>query len=157
MEMIIAMMISALLIGTTYTAYVIISRSYLSYTRKNKEMAMVIQLDRLLQKDFSKAIAITREEGNIRFKTDSITILYTFNPDFITRTQGIRDTFAVQTELLNTTFEGQQSNVQPTDDSESLLDDLELTILLQKQKIPYHYHKIYSSTDLFQLQTDAVH
>jgi Tfp pilus assembly protein PilE len=157
LEMAIAMLISALLIGIIYTAYALISKSYLTFIRKNKDMEIAIQLDKLLKKDFSKAVTISEDQHTILFKTDSSQLIYEFYPDFITRTQGITDTFKLQTESMHTSFEDKPMAEVPPENRQNLLDDLELTILLQNEKIPYHYHKQYSSVNLFTQTSDAIH
>ncbi len=155
MEITITMLLAAIVISITYTAYTIISKSYIGFTNKNKDISTVVQLDKLLKKDFYKALAISRDNQKILFKTDSADIIYEFEPDMVTRTQGITDTFKIQTETMNTTFESQPLNDLPTTDTPNLLDDMEWKIILQNEKIPYHYHKQYSSVNLFQENPDA--
>ena len=157
MEITITMLLAAIVISITYTAYTIINGSYLVFTRKNNEMAQVVQLDRLLKKDFYKASSISRDYQKILFRMDSTDIIYEFRPDLVTRTQGITDTFKIQTEIINTSFESQPLPDLPTTDQPGLLDDMEWKIILQKEKIPYHYHKQYSSANLFQENSDANH
>lgn len=156
LEMTIAMLVAAILIGMTYTAYGIVSRSYLSFIGKNKDMENAVQLDKLLKKDFFRASAISGDKHTIVLKTDSDKVTYTFNPDVITRTQGITDTFKVQIVSVGTSFENHPTDDNPTPVSQGLLDDLELTISCQDQNIPYHYHKQYSSVNLFQQYPDAI-
>lgn len=155
MEITITMLLAAIVISITYTAYTIISKSYIGFTNKNKDISTVVQLDKLLKKDFYKASAISRDNQKILFKTDSADIIYEFGPDMVTRTQGIIDTFKIQTATMNTTFESQPLNDFPTTDRPNLLDDMEWKIVLQNEKIPYHYHKQYSSVNLFQENPDA--
>jgi hypothetical protein len=155
MEITITMLLAGLVISITYTAYTIISGSYLGFTNKNREIAEVIQLDRLLKKDFYRASSISGNNQKILFRTDSADIRYEFAPDRVTRTQGITDTFKIQTETMSVTFENQPLHDSLTTDRPGLLDDMEWKIILQNEKIPYHYHKQYSSVNLFQENPDA--
>ena len=157
LEIIIAMLISAILVGMTYTAYTIISKSYLDFIIKNKQMETAIQLDRLLKKDFYSAKKISRDNDGIQLQTDSIPVTYVFNPDFITRTQLITDTFKVRMVTWSTSFESRPLGDIFPQDEQNQLDDLELHIIVQNEKIPYHYHKQYSSVNLFQEDPDAIH
>lgn len=158
MEITITMLLAAIVISITFTAYLIVSRSYLGFTNKNKDMAMVVQLDQLLKRDFHKASSISRDKQKILFRVDSTDIIYEFEPDLVTRTQGITDTFKIQTETISATFENQPLNNElPPTDKLNLLDDLAWKIILQNEKIPYHYHKQYSSVNLFQETPDANH
>lgn len=156
METMIVMIVAAILIGFTYTAYLLVSQSYLAFSAKNKALQTTLTLDRLLKKDFMQASLITRENHHLLFETDSVLTDYAFRPDYITRTKGMTDTFYVRTEHLTTGFEN-----LPTDstggDPSARVDDLQLILLLQKTKIPYHYHKLYSSENLFPSSAYAVH
>jgi hypothetical protein len=156
MEVTITMLLAAILIGITYTTYTIISKSYLSFTRKNDDMAVVLLVDKLLKKDFSHAEIVLKDSSGVSFKGANRIIKYKFSPDYIVRISGRLDTFKVQTEVIKTAFEQQPAAEFSVIDEESRIDDLELTILLQNEKIPYHYHKQYSSFNLIQRNPDAL-
>ncbi|MGN8072590.1 hypothetical protein [Mucilaginibacter sp. 22184] len=156
METILVMVVTAILIGFSYSAYLLISRSYQSFNTKNKHMMTVLQLDKLLKKDFIQARLITLEDRHLIFHGDSMVTDYEFQPDYILRTRGLTDTFYVQSTAPVTAFEELRSDSTQTG-SDNTVDDLQLTVFLQKQKIPYHYHKLYSSENLFQPSTDAIH
>jgi hypothetical protein len=157
METILVMVVTAILVGFSYAAYLIVSQSYQSFTAKNKNMIMVLQLDKLLKKDFVQARLITLENRHLILQTDSVVTEYEFRSDYITRTKGLTDTFYVQTSPPAIAFEESPSDSTLTGPANKV-DDLQLTVLLQKQKIPYHYHKLYSSENLFQSSsTDAIH
>lgn len=155
METIIVMIVAAILIGFSYSAYLIVSRSFLSFSAKNRDMQTVLQLDRLLKKDFVQARLITRAGQHLIFRTDSVVTDYEFHQDYITRTKGLTDTFYVRSESPVTGFEERADSTAT--DTGSRIDDLQLSVWLQKTKIPYHYHKLYSSENLFQSSTDAIH
>jgi Tfp pilus assembly protein PilE len=156
METMIVMIVAAILIGFTYTAYLLVSQSYMAFSAKNKALQTTLTLDKLLKKDFAQASLITRENHHLVFKTDSIVTDYAFLPDYITRTKGMTDTFYVKSMNLITGFENLQTDSTAADPPPRV-DDLQLTILLQKIKIPYHYHKLYSSENLFPSSTYAIH
>jgi prepilin-type N-terminal cleavage/methylation domain-containing protein len=156
MEVTITMMIAAILIGITYTAYSIISKSYISFNTKNSDMAVLVQLDRLLKRDLDRAEIMLKDNDGISLKNDVHEIKYKFEPGFITRTDVRIDTFKVKTDLVSTFFEGQPVNETSADEEQNRLDELEFTLLFQNEKIPYHYHKQYSSVNLIQRNPDAI-
>jgi hypothetical protein len=83
-------------------------------------------------------------------------INYKFSPDVMVRTAGIADTFKVKTGDFNATFEGLLvSEVGPSEE-QNRLDELDINILFQNEKIPYHYHKQYSSVNLIQRNPNAL-
>jgi len=156
MEVTITMMIAAILMGITYTAYSIVSRSYLSFNTKNKDMAELEQLDGLLKKDFDRAEIILKETDGISIKHTDRTVSYQFNPDYIIRTAGITDTFKIKTGEITTSFEGRPVNEANASQEQNRLDQLDLNLLFQNEKIPYHYYKQYSSVNLIQRNPDAL-
>jgi type II secretory pathway component PulJ len=151
MEVTITMLIAAILMAITYTTYSIVSRSYLSFNTKNKNMVELQQLDRLLKRDFDRAENIQKTANGIRIENTRQVISYEFNPDFIVRTYLITDTFKVKTAALNINFEGQPAGEQ------SRLDELSFTLVFQKENIPYHYDKPYSSVNLIKSESNAIH
>jgi Tfp pilus assembly protein PilE len=157
MEVTITMLIAAILIGITYTAYSIIVKSYISFSKKNEDMAVLVRLDELLKKDFAHSEIILKDNNGISFNSDDHVVKYQFNPDFIVRTTTRADTFKVKTGVINTTFENQAVNEVSATDEQNRLDDLDLILLFQDEKIPYHYHKQYSSANLIQRNPDALH
>ena len=156
MEVTITMVIASILMGITYTTYSIISKSYLSFNTKNNDMAALEQLDKLLRRDFEQAEIIQKETGGIVIKNTDHTVTYEFNPDFIVRTTGIVDTFKVKTEEITTSFEGQPVNEAGSSEEQNRLDELGINLLYQNEKIPYYYHKQYSSVNLIQRNPNAV-
>ena len=53
------------------------------------------------------------------------------------------------------TFEGKAIDDSGTGAEDSRLDELDIQLTLQKEKIPYYYHKIYSSANLINRKTNA--
>lgn len=151
MEMTVAMLIAAVVIGITYTAYLIVIGSYNSFTKKNNEMAVAIRLDELLRRDFSHADIILKQQDALVFKTNGQITSYEISPNFIVRTHIVTDTFQVRTELLIAGFEGLPVNNDiETDTMKSRIDEASFNLLYENEKIPYHYYKQYSSVNLMQ-------
>src|SRR5882724_100995 len=96
MEVTITMLISAIVIGITYTAFSIIARSYQSFDSNHKDMAVVLRLDELLQKDFNRAEIVMKDTDGIALKDSSRIIRYRFNPDYVLRIGIVADTFKVK-------------------------------------------------------------
>ena len=156
MEVTITMVIASILMGITYTTYSIISKSYLSFNTKNNDLAALEQLDKLLRRDFDQAEIIQKETGGITIKNANHMVTYEFTPDFIVRIAGIEDTFKVKTEEITTSFEGQSVKETGSSEEQNRLDQLSFTLGYQNEKIPYYYHKQYSSVNLIQRNPNAI-
>ncbi len=156
MEMTIAMLISAIVIGITYSAYQIISKSYFNFNNKNSDLEIVIRVDELLRKDFIKADDITFSNKTLTFKDSSQLIKYQFEPDYIIRYSAITDTFKMKTSNMFPLFETKPV-LSPDDDQEKhqSLDEFYFTTLLTKDSVAYHYHKHYSAVQLIKLTANA--
>jgi Tfp pilus assembly protein PilE len=157
MEVTITMIISAILIGITYTAFSIFSRSYHGFGLKNQDMAMVLRLNELLQRDFDRADIVLKEADGIALKAPARVIRYRFAPDYFVRTGVAIDTFKIKTDSVITSFDGSVINEPAEYDEVNRLDELDIQLLLQNEKIPYHYHKVYSSENLINRNPDAIH
>lgn len=155
LELVITMMISAILIGLTFTIYGIVTRSYQSFSKKNDEVMVMLTLDRLLRRDFSKAEAIRRQGSKIFIIGRNDTVRYDFESGYLVRTRGIIDTFKVDYQQFDSKFEGRSPEINP--DSVVLQDELSFSITYHDQVIPYHYFKQYSSETLFQNDHYAIH
>jgi prepilin-type N-terminal cleavage/methylation domain-containing protein len=150
-EMTVAMLISAMVIAFTYTAYSILSKSYSVFINKNRDMETVIQLDRLLRKDFSKAGAIYKTENGLTLKDSSNMVSYEINENGVIRKGIVTDTFKVQISQPLATFESRPIATSVDHSGANLIDDFSFTLLFRNEKIPYHYHKSYSSENLIQI------
>jgi prepilin-type N-terminal cleavage/methylation domain-containing protein len=157
MEVVITMTIAAILMGITYTSYQIVNKSYRSFNAKHNEMAVFERLDELLKKDFNRAEIIEKNEKGIVVKSRRDTIQYDFTPDFILRISAVTDTFKIKNEDLATSFEDQLIDGQGLSEEENRIDGLNISLLLQNEKIRYHYHKDYSSVNLINRNPDALH
>lgn len=156
MEVTIAMLLSAIVIGTCYTVFSIITRSYHGYQLKHEEMAGVLRLDELLQKDFDRAEIILKDTDGIVMKNAARLTRYRFYGDYVLRIGVAVDTFKVKTDSVVTSFENKAISTPGTDEEQSRLDQLDIQITLQKEKIPYYYHKKYSSVNLINRTANAI-
>jgi Tfp pilus assembly protein PilE len=158
MELTVAMLISAIVIAITYTAFSMVSGSYVSYTAKHNEMAVLIRLDELLKKDFIKADDIYQEQDGVRFLLKQQPISYRFEPGEVIRISTVTDTFKVATDALILSFERQPLSSETSTDQElNRVDELAFSIVYQKEKFPYHYLKQYSSKNLINRNPNAIH
>ncbi len=156
MELVIAMLISAIAIGLTYSAYTIVSKSYLSFTGRNEDISTVLLLDQRLNRDIGKAETISIENNTITMKSSKDTIRYSFADSLVIRQSMLTDTFKVNTDGVLTSFESLNVDNPPTDNEGKVIDDIRFILSFKGQKIPYHYHKAYSSVNLFQSTVDAI-
>lgn len=150
MELTVAMLISAIAIGLMYSAYAIISHSYRSFVDRNNNTGMLALLDQRLNRDIDKAEMIYRDSNTVTMRSHIDTVIYRFQADRVIRQKLLADTFKVNTENFITSFESVPVKGNPTDGEEKKIDDLQIVLLAEGQKIPYHYHKAYSSVNLFQ-------
>jgi prepilin-type N-terminal cleavage/methylation domain-containing protein len=155
-EVTIAMLISAIVIGITYAVFSVINQSYNSFNKKNEHMAEVLLLDKLLRKDFEHAVLIIKDTSGIAFQSPDKSVRYKFDTAYVVRIGQISDTFKVKTDTINASFENEIVNDPASSKEENRLDQLDLSIVLQNEKITYHYHKIYSSVNLINRTPDAV-
>ena len=157
MEVTITMLVAAILIGITYTTYTIVSRSYLSFKAKNDGMAVLERLDELLKKDFDRSEIVLKDTSGLSFKIKNDLVKYTITPDYIIRVSAVTDTFKVKNEGVRLLFDQVPIDDLNINEEKNRLDELDLTVLYQDEKIAYHYHKIYSSADLINRNPDALH
>lgn len=157
MELTVAMLISAIVIAITYTAYSMVSSSYITYTKKRNEMAVLIRLDELLMKDFLKSDHIFVERNTVRFNKNQLVITYKFEADKVIRTSMITDTFKVVTSNLASSFENMAMPEEPsTNEEENRIDELAFNVFYNQQSFPYHYYKQYSSANLMNRHSNAI-
>ncbi|MES2113017.1 MAG: prepilin-type N-terminal cleavage/methylation domain-containing protein [Bacteroidota bacterium] len=156
MEVTITMLISAVLIGIAYTSYSIIIKSYNSFNDKNNKLAVLYNLDHLLKRDFDQAAIISKDQSDIAIKKDNVLITYKFYADFVTRKGASIDTFKVQTDGLITNFENAPVIGLAGSGNLKRVDELLFNVQFDKEKIPYHYTKVYSSENLVENTPDAI-
>ncbi|MHB8208036.1 PulJ/GspJ family protein [Mucilaginibacter sp.] len=156
MEITVVMLISAIVIGIAYTAFNIIGQSYRSFQHKNEELAVLIRLDELLRKDFSRADTISKTAGGIFVKTGTDSVTYAFEPDFTVRTSTIIDTFKLNVQDVTASFETSPITTIDPVSEQNRIDELDFSILFENEKIPYTYYKQYSSANLIERNPNAI-
>ena len=156
LEVTIAMLIAAIVIGIAYTAFSIVHKTYSAYHTKNNEMATVLRLNELLKKDFKRAGIVLKDTNGLVLKDTSNLVRYRFEEAYVIRIAGIIDTFKLQTETITVGFEGVPVDVVSDTEEQNRVDDLIFNLLFRDEKIPYHYHKQYSSADLIQRNPNAI-
>lgn len=156
LEVIIAMLITALLVSITYNAYLIINKSYISFTEKNERLTTIILMDHMISRDFTRAGTITSFHDKILFCGLNDTVIYQFENNDIIRVGNRTDTLKANVTNLSMSFEDRK--LQPVEPNQDrlLVDDIVFTLTEEDQKIPLHYHKTYSATDLLNFSNNAI-
>jgi Tfp pilus assembly protein PilE len=150
MELTVTMLVTALVVAISYSAYVLIIRTFQMYEMKQDETAALLQLDRLLRKDFSETRRITQATNGLDLNSPDRLINYTFTEEAVIRRAGISDTFKVKPANIKFYFECSLKQSQPEYSTESpLIDELSFDVTYQHDHVLCHYLKQYSSTDLF--------
>lgn len=144
-EMTIAMLIAAIAIAITFTAYRIVSGGYAGFSKKQVELADFVRLDKLLKQDFMASKRIIRSSDGVVLELDAGVIQYSIDSAFVVRDQFSlrRDTFKQVIKNVNFSFENNDSEY------EQLVDQLSFESIVQAQMVPFHYYKLYSAQDLF--------
>src|ERR1700761_349032 len=94
MEMVIAMLIAAIVIGMTYAVYTIVVRSCRSFDDRHRQMAALLQLNKLLKKDIEEADLVSRTDTDlITLKRADQTLTYRIRSGWIVRVGVEADTF----------------------------------------------------------------
>lgn len=150
LEVTVAMIIAAVCIGIAYSAYSIMKQSYLQYDSKNKKIAEIVLLEKLLKKDFSEANRIIRTETGFAVNSDKQDVSYRINELSILRTQNsVRtDTFNVAVKDLAMLFTGSPSRVGEP------VDKLEVKAVFEDQPFEVVFSKTYSSADLIAFENE---
>ncbi|MFD0766148.1 type II secretion system protein J [Mucilaginibacter lutimaris] len=151
-EMIVVMLLTAIVIGMAYEVFRIVSESYRSFAEKNEKVNDVERLEHWLGRDFLRSEAITAGAGELRMAISGDTVIYRFSDSAVVR-QGLKiDSIPVQTSGMQTAFRGIPS---PAGAQWVPADELNFTIVLEKQQIPEYFYKLYSAEQLINL-TDGI-
>lgn len=145
MEVTIAMLIAGIAIAITFTAYRIVSGSYIGFSKKQNELAGFIRLDKLLKQDFIAAQSIIKSPEGLVMEMKGGLISYQLDKDYVLRDQFSLRTDTFRLKLDNTGFLFESNEVA---DGQAI-DQFGFETLVQGQLIPLHYRKIYSAQDLF--------
>ncbi|MGV8879432.1 MAG: PulJ/GspJ family protein [Sphingobacteriaceae bacterium] len=169
MEVTVSMLVSAIVITVTFTAYRIISNSYEHFSNQSRAFGVLIRLDEWLKKDFLQAEIVLQTRDGIIILKDGAEIRYRFFPGEIIRDGVVSDTFQLAVPAWFGYFEGMAvSGLSDSEKAEVVLQDiskneaaridrLDLTIRFRDENVPYSYHKMYSSHNLMQRKTDALY
>jgi hypothetical protein len=145
LEVTITMLISAVVIATTYTAAHIISVTYFEYHKKQDKVATFRQLDALLKKDFMRVgIAIKTSDGMV-VKLPEGEIKYSFIEGMVLREQLALQTDTFKVGAKDVVFLYEQVPVT----TGGFVDKLAFKLDLEGAELPLHYKKVYSAQDLF--------
>jgi hypothetical protein len=157
MEVTVAMLLTGLVIAITYAMYGIVAKSYSGFGAKNSSVAVVLDLDHVLRRDFERADTILKDSAGISIKIAGEVIKYGFYPEFITRQSSKMDTFKVQTQDWITGFANVPLEELQANSEMNRVDELQFIVVFNNDTIPYHFHKVYSSVNLIKRNADAIH
>lgn len=155
-EITVAMLITTIVIGTTYAIYSVIARSFHGFNIKNDRIAVAETLDHTIRRDFDKADTILKDTAGIAIATGDQRIKYIFSPGYVIRISTKPDTFAVSADSIVTRFQSAPLYDMNSNAEANRIDELDFSLRLEDKKIPYHYYKLYSSENLIHRIPDAV-
>src|SRR5471030_1943654 len=96
MEVTITMLVAAIVIGITYTAYTIISKSFINFKAKNEDIALLARIDKVIKRDFDRAVVIEADDTGIEMiNNNQLPVHYAIAPTYIVRKTIVTDTFKV--------------------------------------------------------------
>ncbi len=145
METLIGMMLSCLLIGFTFFAYLMIHQASEDFIRKNEAATAFLVMDNLLKKDFLNADTIKDSPNGFTIRVKNDSVVYLITPTATIRTGNRTDTLKVPTIRMSKKFENTElTGVPPY----SRIDDLSLQVIIRGDSVNWHFHKYYSSENL---------
>ena len=155
-EVTIAMLLTALTIGITYSDNNIVAKTYKAYSAKNENITKFITLDHILRRDFDRADTILKDSAGVALKISSTIIKYKFFPNYIIRESSKIDTFKLQAVDPVTAFESLPINDMGEQSESNCVDELYFKLIVNNDTVLYHYRKLYSSENLINRNPDAV-
>ena len=147
-EMVLAMMLAAIVIGMAYTAFTVFTHLYGNYRNKNLQHADVQLFRQILQHDMERAELVTISEGEIRFAglDNAEQVVYRLSADYLLRQKGeISDTLKLKQLSCIASFENRLV-------STGLVDHLVFRFNYQQSLLPVSSAKKYTSVQLFNYQ-----
>jgi prepilin-type N-terminal cleavage/methylation domain-containing protein len=153
LELIIAMLISAIVIATAYTGLKLVIKNMKTYSERHDELAAVLRLDELLRKDVENAIRVSMTDDKVDLAMDTVKVSYRFSSMQVIRTGAKTDTFAVRSNVPRFHYKGALVEDGPSQDA---IDEITFDILINGQTLPFRYRKYYSSTELFNISEHAI-
>jgi len=148
MEMVVAMLLAAIAIGLTYTVFSIFTQTYGDYTRKHQLLAIPDRVEQLLSRDFDKSTNILKTDSGLICESNQQLVVYQFSRNYILRKQMVRDTFRVNVDQFEAFFEKSPVVEMDTTNAKNRIDELQLKLIIENQRITYHFLKQYSSANL---------
>lgn len=162
MEVTIAMLVAAIVIGMTYTAYTIISKSFIDFKAKNEGIALLARIDHVMKRDFDRAVMIEVDDTGITMiNNNQLPVHYEIMPSYILRKTSVADTFKVQSRDINMFFEKREknemtANTNLTSAELNRIDELSFAISYKNDLIPFHFIKKYSAVNLINRNPHAI-
>lgn len=157
LEVTITMLITGIVIGITYSIYVIVIQSYASFNTKNNAITIVTSLDHALKRDFDRADTVLKDSAGVKVCIAGNVIRYSFYPDFVLRQSTKIDTFKVVVQNVITKFEEIPLGDLQNSDELNRVDQFDYILQNKTDSIPYHYFKNYSSENLIQRNPNAIY
>jgi Tfp pilus assembly protein PilE len=155
-EVTIAMLLTALAVGITYTVYSIVIKSYNAFSTRNANISTLVSLDHVIRRDFDRADTVFKDSTGVTVKWKDGFARYAFLPDEILRQTERTDTFKVQSQNCVTAYGGLPIEELQPQLEQNRVDELRFTLIFENDTIPCHYVKTYSSADLIQRNPDAI-
>ncbi|WP_423147020.1 PulJ/GspJ family protein [Rubrolithibacter danxiaensis] len=151
LELTIAMLISAIVIGIAFSSYTILNKLYHVFNSKNKSITEFSLTNKILRKDFLQAKRIMKTESGIQTIDDKGIVSYRFLKDYILRNQyDIRtDTLRLLNEYVVCSFENREASIG------DIVDRLNFSTKIDNQVIMLDFIKEYSSEDLINLKEEG--
>lgn len=146
LELVIAMMISAIVIAIAYTGLKMVLRSFHAFSKRYEQTMVMLKLNELLTKDIDRSEAVRSGDEGISMTGSGQSVHYRFEGDELIRTAVKSDTFRIKASDVRMAFEGVP--IGETSFS-NLIDDLYFTSSVGMRKVPHHFHKRYSSEQLY--------
>lgn len=145
LEVVISMLVVAVAIAVTYTAYHIISRTYSDYIKKQDRIASFTLADRLIKRDLLEADQVVRAGEGLKLFLPAGQVIYEFKNDYLIRNQYAlqADTLKIPVKNLGYFFEN-----GPVEDG-ARVDQLVFQTVLEGIDISLFYKKTYSAQNLF--------
>lgn len=144
-EVVLAMMLAAIVIGMAYTAFTLFTRLYGTYRTKNLAHADVRAFQQVLERDMEQAAVVSLEDDQLFFGNGDGTVdpSYVFHKDYILRIKNaLPDTFKLKSVAMRTAFEGHGVRL-------GIVDQVLIGFEHEKEPMLIAVNKRYSAEELF--------
>jgi len=168
MEVVVVMMLTAILVGMSYSLFEIIHREYARYEVREKASTELMSLGRTLTQDLEKAERVTYQPDSaqlnftvLRGTMDSTVVRYRFEQRGVVRLTNETDTLYTGLSALG--------NIKPAGSSTSLIQNREdggtsssqaiacfsVTVGAAPQAFTFSYYKAYAATEFMNGSSDT--